>query len=93
MAITRINEFQAAEGKAAELFNFFKALVPFITSSAGNLSCQVLQSTTDEKQIVVIETWLDEASHQQSLANYPPEQMQAAMSLIGAAPKGHYYQC
>ena len=33
MNITRINEFQSAEGKEDELFDFLKSLVPYITSS------------------------------------------------------------
>ncbi len=33
MGITHISEFQAAEGKAEELFDFLKSLVPYISSS------------------------------------------------------------
>lgn len=44
MGITRINEFQAAEGKAEELFTFLKSLIPYISSSEGCKSCEVLRS-------------------------------------------------
>lgn len=91
MTITRINEFTAADGKEAELFEFLHELTVYISSSAGNVSCEVLKNQSDASQIVVIEKWLDEAAHKQSLANYPAEKMQAAMSLIGAPPKGAYY--
>jgi quinol monooxygenase YgiN len=91
MSITRINEFQAAEGKAGELFVFLKSLIPYISSSQGCLMCEVLRSKDDDSDFVVIEKWASEEDHARSIENYPKEQMQAAMSLIGAPPKGTFY--
>jgi len=44
MTITRITEFQSAEGKAEELFDFLKSLAPNISSSEGCESCAVLRN-------------------------------------------------
>ncbi|MEH6348005.1 MAG: antibiotic biosynthesis monooxygenase family protein [Bermanella sp.] len=91
MSITRINEFQAAQGKSEELFIFLKSLMSYISSSAGCVSCEVLQSNDNEGSFVVIEKWDSENAHKQSIENYPKEKMAAAMPLIGAPPKGGFY--
>lgn len=91
MTITRINEFQSAEGKAQELFAFLKSLESYIASSPGCESCEVLQSSENERLFVVIERWQSEVFHRESLENYPKEKMAAAMALIGAPPKGGFY--
>ncbi|WDE02497.1 putative quinol monooxygenase [Thalassomonas actiniarum] len=92
MSITRINEFLAAEGKAEELFTFLKSLMSYISSSDGCQSCEVLQNKDNENIFVVIEKWDSENSHKQSIENYPKEKMAAAMSIIGAPPKGSFYR-
>jgi len=38
MSITRINEFQAAEGKAEELFGFLKSLLPCLTLQISKMN-------------------------------------------------------
>ena len=91
MSIVRINEFQAAEGKAEELFNFLNSLIPYILSSEGCTSCEVLRSSENQGNFVVIEQWASVASHKKSVENFPKEEMQAAMSLFGTPPKGGYY--
>ncbi len=90
MSITRINQFQAAEGAADELFAFLKSLVPYISSSAGCASCQVLRSQ-DGDRFVVIEKWDAVESHALSIENFPKDEMQAAMRLFGAPPEGGFY--
>ena len=92
MSITRINEFQAAEGKSNECFDFLKSLVPHISSSEGCISCDVLRNTENENSFVVLEKWESVELHRKSVENFPKEDMQAAMSLFGAPPKGAYYQ-
>ena len=91
MSITRINEFQAAEDKAEELFEFLNSLTPYISSSDGCLSCEVLRSTEDQGSFVVLEKWESIEFHKKSIDKFPKEKMQAAMSLFGAPPKGGYY--
>jgi hypothetical protein len=41
---------------------------------------------------MIIERWDCIESHQLAITHYPQEDMQAAMSLFGAAPKGGYYK-
>ena len=91
MSITRINEFQAAEGKEEELFLFLKSLMPYISSSQGCLSCEVLRSEEDNNSFVVLEQWESIESHKKSIANFPKEKMLSAMPLFGAPPKGGYF--
>lgn len=91
MTITRINEFQAAESKAEELFEFLKSLIPYILSSTGCLSCEVLRNDENRNSFIVIERWDSVEAHQKSIENFPKAEMQAAMPLFGAPPKGAYY--
>jgi len=91
MILTRINEFEAVKGKEEELHNFLKSLVPYISSSAGCHSCEVLKNKDDNGKFVVVEKWDCIESHKKSIENFPKEEMQAAMSLFGVLPKGAYY--
>ncbi len=91
MAITRINKFQAAEGQCDALHTFFQGLIPYIANSAGCLSCEVLRHDEQSDQFVVIERWESKQAHLDSIANFPKEEMQAAMPLFGAPPSGDYY--
>ena len=79
------------ELKIMILFTFLKSLIPYISSSEGCLLCEVLRSKEDKNDFVVIEKWESEEAHKQSIENYPKEEMQAAMPLIGAPPKGKFY--
>ena len=92
MSIKRINEFQAQETKGDECFQFLKSIVPFITSSEGCISCELLRNTDNPLMFVVLEEWDRIESHKKSVQRFPAEQMQAAMSLLGAPPNGNYYQ-
>ncbi|MCM2679055.1 putative quinol monooxygenase [Echinimonas agarilytica] len=91
MTVTRINEFQAAEGKAEELFNFLTSLMSSISSSKGCLSCELLRHTESSRQFLVIEKWQSVEEHQASVQSFPKQEMQLAMQFLGAAPKGNYY--
>ena len=92
MSITRINEFQAAEGKAGDLFIFLKSLVPYISSSDGCISCEVLRNIENQEKFAVIEKWESIEFHKKSIENFPKEEMQEAMSLFGVPPLGNYYR-
>ena len=91
MSITRINEFQASTGKAEELFDFLKSLIPYISSSAGCQSCEVLRDQNNADHFVVLEKWDSIDSHLSSIDKFPKEDMQAAMFLFSTPPKGAYY--
>lgn len=92
MSIVRVNGFTAAAKNSAELFIFLQALVPYITAAKGCLSCELLRHHEHRDQFMMIEPWYDIESHQLAITDYPQEEMQAAMSLFGVAPKGNYYQ-
>jgi quinol monooxygenase YgiN len=91
MSITRINEFTSAENKDKELFEFLKSLIPYITSSEGCISCEVLHNLNNNSNFVVLEKWESIDLHQKSIEGFPKEDMQSAMSLFGAPPKGGYF--
>ena len=91
MSITRINTFQAAEGKGEDLYHFLKSLAPYITSCDGCISCEVLRNNESSEHFVIIEKWVSVDAHKTSIAHYPKEEMQAAMPLFGAPPEGMYY--
>jgi len=92
MSITRVNEFTAATEKSAELYTFLQALVPYISNAEGCISCELLKHHEHGDQFMMIERWHDIESHQLAITDYPQDEMQAAMSLFGAAPKGNYYK-
>lgn len=91
MSVTRINEFQAVEGKGAELRELVGSFVPMIESSPGCLSCKVLVSRTDPDRIVVLESWEDAEAHKAATQMIPSATLQKAMALLAESPKGDYY--
>ncbi len=91
MSITRLNEFEAAEGKEDALYAFLQSILPHIAGSEGCVSCELLRHQDNPTKFVILERWVSVAAHQQSLANFPKEDMQAIMPLLGAPPKGAYY--
>lgn len=92
MSITRVNEFTAAENKSEELYEFLLSLVPYISSSTGSISVDILKCCENEDDYLVIEKWDSIESHKLSVESFPTEKMQLAMPLLGGAPKGRYYQ-
>lgn len=91
MSITRINEFQAQEGRGADLRDLIGSFLPMIESAAGCVSCRLLTSRSDPARIVVIEVWESVEAHQAAVTDIPPEVMQQAMALLAGAPKGDYF--
>ena len=91
MPVTRITEFRAAERKAGELHDFLKDLVPYISSSAGCRSVEVLKKGTDTSCFLVLEKWDSAESHVASVSNFPKENMAAIAPLLASPPKGDYY--
>ena len=91
MNVTRISEFKAVDEKHEELYDFLQSLKPYISSSEGCISYEVLRHDDDQTAFIAIEKWDSKESHINSVNNFPKDQMQAAMSLFGAPPKGNYY--
>jgi quinol monooxygenase YgiN len=66
--------------------------VPYITAAKGCISCELLNHHEYGDQFMMIERWYDIESHQLAITDYLKEEMQPAMSLFGAVPKGNYYR-
>ena len=88
MSIKRISEFQAKASSAEELHKLLNSIVPYISTSAGCLACELLRNTEDETKMLVLEEWDSIESHQKSVSNFPADEMQAAMTLLAAPPEG-----
>lgn len=92
MNVIRVTEFQATKDSVEALYEFLQSLIPYISSSQGCVSCEVLRKVDESDKFVVIEKWHSIDDHKASVENYPKEEMQAAMKLIAAPPSGTYYQ-
>ncbi|MBL4908043.1 MAG: antibiotic biosynthesis monooxygenase [Sneathiella sp.] len=91
MNTTRINEFQAAENRGEDLYKFLKSLVPYISSSNGCISCELLRNSDTPGHYVIIEKWDSVQDHKNSVETFPKEEMQKGMTLIANPPRGGYF--
>lgn len=91
MSITRINHFRARDQHAAELKLFLTEMLPFIRSSTGCQSCELLQDHSEPTRIVIVEVWDTVEAHKASLAKVPPEQFHQAKEYLAEPPHGAYY--
>ena len=92
MSVTRINEFQAIEGKGDELRDLMRSFLPGIESAQGCRSCRLLQSVDDPQRIVILEVWEDVGAHQAATQAIPAAALQQAMELLAGPPKGEYFE-
>ena len=69
-----------------------KSLIPYIASSDGCVSVDVLANTQTDGTFVVLEKWVSVEHHEASVANFPQDEMKNAMKLLGGPPKGGYYR-
>jgi quinol monooxygenase YgiN len=92
MAIVRINEFRALDGRAEELHGLLARALPAIESSAGCRSARLLRSADDAARFVVIEEWDSVAAHRDSLRSIPPEALADALQLLSEPPAGRYFR-
>jgi quinol monooxygenase YgiN len=91
MSVMRITEFYASKGKEGELLALLQSVIPYITSSMGSESCEVLRHIDKHQCFVVIEKWTDIEAHRVCAAQIPKDKMDAAMRLFSEPPKGAYY--
>lgn len=91
MPIVRINEFQAAEGRAADLVAFLRNVVEVVSREPGCLSVQLLVGHDAGDQLAIIETWDSVEAHQAAAKAIPPEQLALVRPLLGAPPRGRYF--
>ena len=92
MTITRVTNFYAAKEKEEELFKLLNSIMPYINNSEGCNDAQLLESSDETGHFVVIEQWQSIEHHQQSVANFPKEKMQSAMTLMDKPPQGGYFK-
>lgn len=91
MPVTRINEFQAQEGRGDDLRQLLASFIPTIESAPGCISCQLLKSQGDPDRLVVIEVWESVEAHQAATQDIPPEALQDASQLMARTPQGDYF--
>lgn len=92
MALVRINNFRAPDGRGDELAALIGSMVPTILASDGCLSCRLLRGRDDDAHVVVVEEWESADHHTASLKNIPPEVMQKAMPLLAEPPTGTFFE-
>ena len=90
--IKRINQFRASDGNEVEMFEFLRSLIPYISSSPGCRSCEVMVEIEDTSRCAVIEEWESVEHHKAAAANFPKEEMAKAMVLFARPPTGVYYR-
>lgn len=91
MSVARINQFQAQAGKGDSLRDLLLSLIPAIKKTEGCESCQLLRSSGNPDRMVMLEVWDSIESHQASVRDIPPENVQKLMSLVAGPPKGGFY--
>ena len=92
MSITRINHFEAAEGKSVELRDFLRGVVAVVERQAGCQSCQLLRELQEPRRIAMVEVWESVAHHQAAAKAIPPEQIAQVMPLLAVPPRGNYFE-
>lgn len=91
MPVVRINEFQAAADRSPALHAFLHAVIGAIKEAPGCREVSLLTDHDDPSRFVIVESWDSIAAHQAAAARIPPEKMAEVKPLLGAPPKGRYY--
>ena len=91
MAITRINEFQAAPDEATALRDFLTSVIALILDAPGCRSCELLRHHDDPTRFAIIEVWDSIDAHQASASRIPPALLQQAKTLLGGPAQDAYY--
>ena len=91
MSTVRLNEFQAAPGKAAALRAFLQSIIGIVEAAPGCLGCELLAGSEDDSRLVIIERWESAADHQAAAKLIPREKVAEVQPLLADPPKGRYY--
>jgi quinol monooxygenase YgiN len=91
MPIVRINEFQAAPGKAASLHAFLADVVGVIEQAPGCREVLLLTEHEDPTRLVIVETWDSIDAHKAAASMIPPAKLAEVQPLLAAPPRGRYY--
>jgi len=91
MAITRINEFHAANGKADALHAFLASVIGLIRDAEGCRSVELLVGQDDPAHLAIVEVWASVESHQAAASRVPAAKLTEVQPLLAEPPKGRYY--
>ena len=92
MSITRINHFEAAEGKGADLLAFLRDVVAIVRTQHGCQACHLLRDAQEPRRIAIVEQWESIAHHQVAAKAISREQLAQVMPLLAAPPTGNDYE-
>lgn len=92
MAITRINEFHAVEGKGGELKAALKVVMSQVKEAPGCQRCRLMEDPTNPTRLAIFEKWDDVEAHQAAADCVTPAQQQEIQLLLADAPIGRYYR-
>ncbi|PUA26405.1 MAG: hypothetical protein B0W54_21800 [Cellvibrio sp. 79] len=91
MAITRINNFEAKVGSEQKLYEFLQSVISVVKNCPGCIGCQLLRSTENSANLVIVEQWDSIEAHRNAASAIPPEQLKAAYDFFATPPSGSYY--
>ncbi len=90
--VTRINQFEAKQDLAEQLFEFLRSVIAIVEKTPGCISCELLRSVDDPAQLAIIERWDSIEDHRNAAKAIPREKMAEAMALFARPPSGTYYE-
>jgi quinol monooxygenase YgiN len=91
VSVVRINEFQATESRRDELRAVLQSILSTVRTSAGCLSCQLLESDSDPQKFIVIESWCSRDAHQAATSRISGDELRRAMTLVADLPRAGFY--
>ena len=91
MPITRINHFQAQDGKADELHAFLTGVIAVVKNCAGCLGCRLLREKDQPGHLAIIEEWESVEQHKAAASAIPPAEIVKVMPLLKQPPTGAYF--
>jgi quinol monooxygenase YgiN len=91
MAITRINEFHAAPGRADALHAFLASVLSLIRGADGCRSVELFVGYDDAAHLAIIEVWDSVEAHKAAASRVPPAKLAEVLPLLAEPPKGRYY--
>jgi len=87
MAHIKLNEFEARIGKSDELNQFLESLIPYIRSSDGCITCEMVKHHKEPSKFSILEKWESEDAHKASIKNFPKDEFIYGLSLMSSPPK------
>ena len=91
MAITRINDFQAAAGREQALRAFLRSVIAMIGAAPGCQEVELLVDPGSPGHLVIVERWDSVAAHQTAAKRVPPKKIAEISALLAGPPTERYY--